>query len=305
LEQETFLLKEEWLTEIVNAIKAEVKARQKETVVDLDARSRYVKLPSNNADAVLPYGRGTVFIIPDNINFIRTATYWEAPGKGTVWFDNGWNFFDSEWKSIGTVCWNSTEGMKPASVFSGDPVSGTNAAGKAAQLIDLYLDELSKKKVRFAVWNILCYSRVAFSGVKEVLGLLEMGEKATEGKLIEPSRASFAFPITGDSMTKYICYVDVEKRHLVYLDANLKGTVQSAAANATTLSETMPAVLEYLDALPSVFDIFESLPHSKEAEFKVLYEDSGKKVERGYVFSAVNEDNKFENLSIVDLLKEK
>lgn len=245
----------------------------------LDDATENVKLPSGGDEGV--YSRGTVFKIPEHVKFIRTASYWEhKSGSGNVWFDNGWNFFGNNWNSIGACCWTDVKFGKarsPAAVFSGDPTNSKEMKGRAAQLIDLYLDKLEDWRVRYAVWNVLCFSGISFSEATEVFAALQWGKDPQKGKLFEPSRAQLAFPITGNYKTKYVCLIDVKTRELTYLDANLKARVDSAARNGETLSKQMPAFMEYLYSLPSVHDLFKESVDMKAGNGQILY--SSKDVE--------------------------
>jgi len=263
----------------------------------------HIKLPTNNKEAVSRYPKGTVFQIPQNIRFIRTATYWEETGN-ICWMDNGWNFFDANWQPYGTCCWNNTHEMGDAAVFSGDPVNTYNEGGKAGQLIDLYLDKLLQSGVRYAVWNILSYSHIQFDNIEDVRGLMMWGEHPEKGQLIEPSRVNFAFPVTGKSLTKYVCYIDLVTRRLVLMDNNLWGNVHSAKMNEKVLAEKMPAVAEYLDAIPSLLDIFETFPVEPAPDaLKVVYTDEQVAIEneKAFVFLPKNKQNQFEPIALETL----
>lgn len=244
----------------------------------LDSETENVKLPSGGDEGT--YTRGTIFKIPEHVKFIRTASYWaHASGCGNVWFDNGWNFFGKNWNSMGSCCWTDVkfgDYRSPAAVFSGDPTNSKEMEGRAAQLIDLYLDKLEEQGVRYAVWNVLCYSRIPFSDATEVFAALQWGTDPQKGKLFEPSRAQLAFPLTGKYHTKYVCLIDVKTREMVYLDANLKAQTHTAARNGESLSKQMPAFMEYLYSLPSVHDLFKESVDAKGSG-QVLY--SSKDVE--------------------------
>jgi hypothetical protein len=294
-----------WIDGITGALRAEVRLRAKAKFplgIKLDPATTKIKLPTNNAEGSLPYGRGTEFALPDNIRFIRTATYWQAPG-GTYWMDNGWNFFNEVWAPVESIAWNHTEAMKPAAVFSGDPVNSQNSKGTAGQLIDIYPDLLAAKGIRYGVWSILSYSRVPFDDVDEVMGLMQLGVHPEEGKLIEPSRCQFTFRVTGSSLTRYICYVDFADRKIIYLDAGLYGRVSSAKYNEESLEEKMPAMLDYLATLPSVHDVFRDVS-SEAAGLSVCYSDKDVVIdaEKAYVFQPENEANDFRAMALEDLL---
>ena len=159
---------------------------------DVDSRMEDVKLQTNDQE-LASYGRGTVFQIPDNMKFLRTASYWENTG-GTSWFDNGWNFFGENWENKGVICWDHTHMMDTSAAFSGDPVNSSEMKGRACQMIYLYIDKLLAQGIRYAVWNVLCFSNIPFSGATgEVLATLQWGEEPQAGKLYEPSRAQSVF----------------------------------------------------------------------------------------------------------------
>jgi hypothetical protein len=286
-----------------NAIDAELKARLDREFpqgVNLDLNTDKIKLQTND-QKLASYGRGTEFDIPEKMQFVRTASYWENPSHGNTWFDNGWNFFDSSWNPMGTCCWNAHQ-FSDGAVFSGDPTNSKDMKGRACQMIDLYLDKLEQQGIHYAVWNILCYSHVSFANAKEVLATLQWGEEPEKGKLYEPARAQMVFPVEGDNLTKYIAYIDVPKRKLVYMDANLYGNVQSATENLGILSEKMPAYVEYLKSLPSVADLFS---HATEGEMPVLYSDDKHAITQGsqaYVFKPVNTSNDFEQVNLSKIL---
>lgn len=290
---------------LVQKLEAAIAQRVSKVVptVRLDPRVANVRLQSNDSD-LTPYGRGTVFQIPRKVTFLRTASYWESgPTSSNLWYDNGWSFFDSDWTPMGTCTWNKATFRKGTAIFSGDPTNSKDLKGRACQLIDLYLDKLAKEGVRYGVWAILCYSRKSFDEAVDVQAALQWGEKPETGKLFEPSRVQLSFPVRGGNLTKYIAYLDVKKRHLVYVDANLYGRVNSAASNTKVLGKIMPAFLEYVDTLPTVHDLFRHVPQSDDG-MCVAYDDRDVQLrdEPAFVFRSVNQDNDFTAFDLSTLL---
>lgn len=290
---------------IEKVIVSKLKTRLPKPLVYLGDNVDLIKLQTSDSD-LTPYGRGTSFPIPKNMKFIRSASYWSTANSYNVWFDNGWNFFDNNWKTMATCCWTDVNALDGASVFSGDPTSSKDTEGRACQMIDLYLDKLEAKGVRYAVWNILAYSKISFNKATDVYAALQWGEKAETGKLFEPSRCQLSFQLKGDNLTKYIAYIDIKERKVVYMDANLYGDVSSAARNGQKLEETMPAFMEYLETIPSVKDLFQGVSSKLKTATKVVYSDDNvvlKDKETAYVFKPVNEANSFEQLNLSELLK--
>lgn len=300
----------------------EVLAQRVPSVKVLAPETAMVKLPNNGEEG--PYTRGTTFPIPEGTDFIRTASYWNVNRSGYTWFDNGWNFFSHDWKPLGACCWSEAKFPRPSyrswwskptaadkekerqeetkvgAVFSGDP---TIAKGKACQMIDLYPAQLRAAGVRYAVWSILCYSGLTFSKAEEVFAAFQWGKDANRGKLFEPARCQLAIPLKGETLTKYVVLIDFEKNEMVYLDASLKSSRSSAAANGPLLSETMPAFMEYINGLPSVHDLFrESVGPKGEAQ--ILYTDKDAELTGGpaYVFRQENKGSLFKPVDLNGLL---
>lgn len=255
---------------IISSLSQELAARVPSVEV-LDPETANVKLPTNGSDTGI-YTRGTVFKIPESVKFIRTASYWKAKLGFNTWFDNGWNFFDKKWNQHGACCWNVPNYVNGAAIFSGDPTNSKEMKGRAAQMIDLYPDKLAKAGIKYAVWNVLCYSNIAFSDATDVFAALQWGEDPQNGKLFEPSRCQLSFPLTGNYKSKYVCVLDLETREMIYIDVSFKGSVSSASDNCINLSEKLPPFMEYIKTLPSIHDLFkESI--SKDSKIKVLYSD--------------------------------
>jgi hypothetical protein len=273
----------------------------------LDPNTARIKLANNGGDTG-EYTRGTVFPVPKEVKFIRTASYWQ--NDACCWFDNGWNFFDDSWKSVGALSWTqqkyplNSKGDKVAAAFSGDPVNSGHSKGMATQLIDLYPERLLAEGVRYAVWNVLCYSSIPFSKAKDVFAALQWGEDAQKGQLFEPSRAQLSFPLKGEQLTKYVCLLDLEKREMTYLDANLQGNVQDAARNNAILAKTMPAFMEYINALPTVHDLFRDSVDAN-SDLHIVYSDAETELKdnvRAYVFKPENKNNQYKTFDVNSVL---
>lgn len=303
-EKKKFTLKDK--TALLKAIDNEISARMNKMFPDgvrLDDNVNNIKLQTND-QKLAEYGRGTTFDIPANIKFIRSASYWQQKSHGNTWFDNGWNFFDGDWGSIDTCSWNNYSvgyGSDAAAIFSGDPTNSKDLKGRACQMIDLYPEKLKTMGIRYAVWNVLCFSRITFDQADDVLATLQMGESAEKGKLYEPSRAQIVFPLKSKTFSSYVAYLDLVENKIVYMDAPLKADTTSATRNGKMLQTVMPAYLEYLKSLPTVYDLFANV---KKGKTPILYTDKDVtfKNKKAYVFSPKNEKNKFENIKLQSLI---
>ena len=285
----------------------------------LSKQTKRVKMPTNDLRIDL-YGRGTEFDIPENIKAVRLASYWNNGERMNHWFDNGVNFFNENYKSVGACCWN--RGFQ-GSLFSGDPLPSNDKEGQGAQLIDLNLEELEEKGVKYAIWSILSFNSKPFSQAPAVFGAMQFCEESQKGELFEPSRCQMMFDIKDNSLTKYVAYVDVKNRKVIFLDANMPANVTSASSNAQRLEEQFPAFLEYIDSQPSIYDLFSHIKNRMEidesnflepfeinfdqhyigySDNKVLFESDLENKQKAYLFKHTNENNVFERINILDYL---
>lgn len=294
----------EYLFENIETIVKERLLKMNPEGFNVSESSKAVKLQGNN-QKLAAYGRGTEFIIPDNVKFIRTASFWKhkAQTHQNTWFDNGFNFFDSDWDSLNAICWNNEIALNKAAVFSGDPTNSKDLEGRGCQMIDLYPDKLLKAGVRYAVWSVLCYSGVRFSEADEVLATLQWGEEPQKNKLYEPSRAQMVFPIKDTALTKYVAYIDLVERKLIYMDANLPSSIQSALFNSAKLTKYMPAYQEYINSQPSYYDLFSP---ANGGDIPIIENDKDKTINgKAYVFRKLNENSIIEDLKIQEYLEDK
>ncbi len=150
---------------------------------------------------------------------------------------------------------------------------------------------------------ILSYNNIPFDDVDDIFASLQWGENPDKGEIYEPSRAQMEFKISGQNKCKYIAYLDLKERTLVYMDANFSGYVNSAASNEGIIAEKMPAFVEYLNSLPSVYDLLK-YAHTPDGTIPVVYSDETVDIADGqaFVFRPTNPDNNFTQIELNDIL---
>lgn len=269
----------------------------------VDASAANVGLLLNGQESGV--GRGTTYAIPEGMTFLRTASYWKTGnGQHNIWFDNGWNFFDSNWNAKGGVCWNHEREEhrgKPLGVFSGDPTNSKDLEGRACQMIDIYFDRLAKAGITYAVWTILSYNSMPFGDAHDVLGTLQWGKDPSKGKLFEPARAQITLPLSGPDKAKIVAVVNVVDRTLTFVDANLPMIVESTmrGQNFESLSTKLPALMESINSTPTVGDLF-SL--ARPGTIPVTFSEDNPVVGKGLVFSPKHPDSNITQLDVQSLL---
>ena len=263
-----------------------------------------ITLPSN--DQEISIGRGTVIDIPENIKFLRTATFWrnENSYDTNSFFDNSFNMIagdDSEIRDT-SACWD-TEQNGRYSVFSGDSVIYFNNNKMASQVFDINLDLLKKDGFKYLSWNVLSYSCIKFSDQYFLSASMQFIEDQNNGEVFEPSRAQLNIELKDSSMFKYIAYIDIQDRKLVLFDVSFSELeVSTASRNTARIKEITPALLDHLKMQPTVADLVENI---KDGSVPFLYSDENQSIKEGkaFVFSRKNQDNEFDQIDVQSLLE--
>lgn len=305
-----FFVLEEHKEYLINAINSELKKRLLDTdfigkSVFVDEKTKLIKLKDNDS-SLNNFGAGTVFEIPDNINFIRTASFWTKHSASHYWIDNSFNFINEAFKPVGSCCWNSDffrntyscsshhALIKSAAVFSGDPVIN-HEKPSACQMIDINIELLLKSGVRYAVWSALSYNKVPFSSFDDAVLNLQFCEEPQSGELYEPSRSQISFYLANQKVKdKVNCVIDLLERKIIFTDTSLNNlTLTTATFNGDRIAKFLEYGLHNIINKPSLYDLLEVL-HDDESESKILYSDKNIKLNtdfKHYVFFKENQEN--------------
>lgn len=285
----------------------------------LSKKTENIKLPTNDLSLDF-YGRGTSIDFPENLNTVRVASYWSMGVSDNIWFDNGVAFLDEHHASKGFCTWNRERDVS-GSIFSGDPLPSNDRLGRSCQVIDLNIDELKENDIRYVLWSITSYNNLPFSSANEVLATLQFCEDSEVGNVYEPSRCQMSFDIKDNKKSKYIAYLDLKERKVIFLDSSLPMLTHSVASNSYWIESQFTAMKEYAEKQPSLFDLFKHIENKEviaESTLNGQYLIDSKKAfigytdenisfisdeeQSAYLFKHTKEDNKFKEIKILDLL---
>lgn len=258
-----------------------------------------IKLSSN--DQEIGVGRGTIKKIPLDANYIRTGVMWSGKNHlNNIWFDNSWNFIHkNEELKDSAVCWDNVK--TDLAVFSGDPTTG-NYGNIGSQLIDVDLNKLKENNIKYAVWNVLCFSHIPFSKGDEVFACAQFLADQNKGELLEPANVDIQFDLKGNTLNKMVLLIDVEKREIVYLDVAFPKIDVSTANN--NLKEIRDMIIPFIDNLKFIPSVEDLIKNAKEGEVPFLVSDKNIdiKTKEAFVFEHVNSNNEFKQIDLQGIL---
>lgn len=300
----TNLLIEKFNNEINSILKVRVSKKFKNGVF-LDGMENV--LLGGNLGGVTKYTEGTVIKIPNNIKILRTLTHWKTKESETRFIDNTINYISSDFKSLGTSCWNSEyDGAK----FSGDKLNTDNKDNKASQFIDLNIDLLKKSNVRYAIWSILSWDNLEFSSFEEIFSSIQICEDDNSSNLYDPKRNLISFSLKNKNKNRTIAIIDIVEMSLIVVDRPFNRiNVNSGIFNEQEYSDLiLPAYLDSLKLKPSVKDLFENNIVSSYEDSSVplfLYDDTNFDISKNkaFVLFPQNKNNNYEKLSLNNISK--
>lgn len=311
-------IKQEDIDFITKAISIELDSRlskQYPNGVLVSSEVDKIKLKSNDLEIDL-YGRGTEFSIPESTKSVRVFSFWEVESEN-IWFDCGLTFFNNE-KTVSGLCdWDSQNAT--GSLFSGDPLPSKSKGGKNTQVVDLNIDELVANGHRYALWSIFSYNGLGFNEVKDVYGNMQFCEEPQAGEILEPSRSQLSFSLNGSSTSKYVAYLDLVERKVVFIDADISANTENVYSNTSWIAGTFKALTDYVTYQPSLKDVFKHLSVATEyVEGQELIVDGSKplvgvsdknitfveddKDKSAFLVHHTRESNQFDRLDIMNSL---
>jgi hypothetical protein len=108
------------------------------------------------------------------------------------------------------------------------------------------------------------------------------------------------FPLKGPDLTKFVAYIDVKSRKLVYMDAGFPAFISTAESNTDRLAKLMPGFQSYAESLPSIGSLFAS---AKRGTVPILRSDEDAVIDgQAYVFNRRSATNRVEQIDIEALL---
>ena len=164
--------------------------------------------------------KGSRVKLPEDANILRMYQWWKAPGH--VDLDLAVMFLDSEFAKVTdeVAYWNiKNEDIK--CYHSGDIRSAKEGA---AEFIDVDINALKDKDIRYVVMTISSYSYEPFCDLEECFaGIMALDEIKPQEKTFDPAKSLVRSDLSVNSRMSTPLVYDVLNHEIVWLDAPVSG----------------------------------------------------------------------------------
>jgi hypothetical protein len=225
------------------------------TLIDHSLKNIVMPLSERNVSkqlVVIPKGSR----IPIHENNIRFFLHWVEKDVYTD-LDLSVIMYDENFVMKDYCDFTKTSIMKGIVKHSGDYTSAPAPHG-ASEFVDIDLDGVEKKDIRYIATELYSYSNTDFEELDEAfMGYMGLDDLSSDA--FEPKAVKDRFDISGSALVKLSYLIDVKERCIYCVDTNRHDRIKSACVDNSndSLSTFLPTFLHTYINKTSVFDIAE------------------------------------------------
>jgi hypothetical protein len=229
--------------------------------VDPALKTQFVPFAQRSASKSLrTISRGSRLDLPD-CSILRFFVWWMEPKGHRTDIDLAACLFDTNWKRQSDISYYNLKEWDCA--HSGDI---TSAPKGAAEFIDVNLNTLQEKGIRYISMIIYSYTQQAFKDLPECFagwmareafgGNQDGGRVAQNGEIFDGRTVQDKIDIAGNTTVNIPLIIDVEERQVIWSDIALasRGAINNSRRNSDNLSRMGRAMANLVK--PNLYDLF-------------------------------------------------
>lgn len=196
--------------------------------------------------------RGSRFTINNKAKVLRGFVYWREPENCRTDLDLSAVFYDENLSVLDTVAYFNLKSDEYKCCHSGDITSAPNGA---SEYIDMDLEDLKSKGVRYVSLVVNSFTETPFCDLPECfVGFMER-EDIKSGEIYEPKTVINKSDITSSSEQVLPIIIDIEAMEVVWADL-----VVSNAVSVNNVHRNKPRLIYALKAMlnavkPNMYDL--------------------------------------------------
>ncbi|MEU9377798.1 MXAN_6230/SCO0854 family RING domain-containing protein [Streptomyces sp. NPDC048255] len=189
----------------------------------LDSRLAHLHVPATEraaAKALVTVPKGSFQALPDG-EVLRMFLHWMEPPRKRVDLDLSVVLFDSDWNYTGLCDYTNLVYGRGAVVHSGDLVSAPAPHG-ASEYVDIDLDALADRGVRFAMPVVFSFNNIPFELLPDAFaGFMALPGRTGRTSRYDPRTVRQKYDLVGNSRIHVPLIVDLERRGFLWTDVHL------------------------------------------------------------------------------------
>lgn len=209
--------------------------------VDPAIKGYTVPLKQRNASKQLySMARGSKIELPEEATVLRMYQWWKNPENTDL--DLTAMFIDENFNKVTEeVSYWNLRNKYIECVHSGDIRSARNGA---AEFIDIQIEKLKEKNIRYVVMTINSYSSIPFCDLEECFaGIMVLDKVDKNEKIFDPTKSIVRSDISSNAKMCTPFVYDVETHEIIWLDAAVTGCVHEAPINTITYNNNFVNVV--------------------------------------------------------------
>lgn len=197
----------------------------------------------NASKQLYAIARGSRIKLPEEAQLLRMYTWWKNPGHTDL--DLTTMFIDSNFNKVTEdVSYWQLRNKEINCVHSGDIRSAQNGA---AEFIDVPIEKLKEKGIRYVVMTVSSYSSIPFCDLEECFaGIMALEESKVGEKTFDPAKSLIRSDISTDARMATPMVYDVQNHEMIWLDAPVIGTIRTAPINTVSYANNFTNVVRGL-----------------------------------------------------------
>ncbi len=220
--------------------------------IDPELRNYMVPFAMRSASRSLrTVARGSRLSLPAYSGTLRLFLWWQN-GTNRTDIDLSAVMYDSNFAPVGEIAYYQLKHL--GACHSGDIVDAPNGA---SEFIDLPIQELLQKKIRYIAMTVICYTREPFYELPECFAGWMARQAPGSGEIYEPRTVQDRLDLTSDKRIAIPTVFDLERGEAIWLDLALTkrpGAQANVAENSASISKVLQAMVEM--KRPNLYDLF-------------------------------------------------
>lgn len=197
--------------------------------------------------------RGSRFTIDETTKVLRSFVYWKEPVGDRTDLDLSAVLYDEELRVLDTISYWNLRSNKYIGCHSGDITSAPNGA---SEYIDIDLDDLKSKGVKYMALMVNSFTHTPFCDLPECfVGFMER-ECPNSGEIYEPKTVVNKSDIATSTEQVMPMIIDIDNMEVVWTDLSVSNDsyINNVHTNKSRIKLAMKSMLNVVK--PNMYDLF-------------------------------------------------